>query len=898
MAVGAVVARILTQYSDKGSKQAQKDIAKLGRNIDAFGKKATKAFGLAAAATVALSVKIGNDAVKAAIEDSKSQLTLSNALRNTTGATSEAIAAVEDYISKQQMLTNVQDTELRASLQSLVVATGDVTEAQRLQAIALDIAAATGKDLNSVTVAMVRAQQGNTTALKRLSPELSGLITKTTKAEDIFSLLGATYEGSAKKLAKQDPLTNMKLAFGEISEQVGVALLPAVTKLTDYMITDLIPTFEEFVRLNDEKITKNVIGLAKAVESLVKNGAGIASFLIEYRKLVTFIVGTLATLITLARTLVIMSSALAILKKVGIVKINVSLTRGSLTAMKEIGGLTRAYAFIIKNARKVVTAIGLITAAFRAQGIAAGIAAIATAFATAGVSVGLAVTALATIGVTAFATKRAMDSLNKSQDENAATAKAAADAQAGLSKQQYGGAAATKYQAEVAAAAAKKRAAAEAAAAKARAAAAAKAKKEAADAALLAKVQDGLKKFGVTTKETDPIQLEAARLNLVKQGNIADLARVNALLKTLEAQLETNKATLRYLDLLTVLSDSKISSDEIAILAKKWGMTIEATQSYIQTLLAVSDQKISPDEIVNLAKAWGSSKEQAERYLDFFTYLNDGKLSDQEINKLQTKWGLTSKEVGIYQQLITAASDYVLSDAEITSLATNWGLTTKEVVEYIKKLGQPVTFSGTLIDPATQAMLGWKSALDALLAYQAALAGKGYTGETSVSAGASADAVKEAEDAAKAAEDAIKAADEASKAVEDAIKAADEILAKVYGAANVPSLLASQESGAIGAASIAAKSAEAAREAALEKQRQQNAAKAEGLAQRYGGFVGTSSTISNAQSMGTPFGQAGSTTVNVTVNGSVSTEQDLVATIRKGLLSGQTNGNTLTLQAI
>ena len=185
MAVGAVVARILTQYSDKGSKQAQKDIYKLGKNIDAYAKKATKAFGLVAAASVALSVKIGSDAVKAAIEDSKSQLTLSNALKTTTGATTQAIAVVEDYISKQQMLTNVQDTELRASLQSLVVATGDVTEAQRLQGIALDVAAATGKDLNSVTVAMVRAQQGNTTALKRLSPEMSSLITKTTKAEDI-----------------------------------------------------------------------------------------------------------------------------------------------------------------------------------------------------------------------------------------------------------------------------------------------------------------------------------------------------------------------------------------------------------------------------------------------------------------------------------------------------------------------------------------------------------------------------------------------------------------------------------------------------------------------------------------------------------------------------------------
>ena len=50
MAVGAVVARILTQYSDKGSKAATKDINKLGKSFDKFAKKSAKAFGVAALA--------------------------------------------------------------------------------------------------------------------------------------------------------------------------------------------------------------------------------------------------------------------------------------------------------------------------------------------------------------------------------------------------------------------------------------------------------------------------------------------------------------------------------------------------------------------------------------------------------------------------------------------------------------------------------------------------------------------------------------------------------------------------------------------------------------------------------------------------------------------------------
>ena len=93
MATGAIVARILTQYSNKGSKAAQKDIALLSKSFDAFARKSTKAFGIAAAASAAFAIKLGKDAVQGAMEDQKQQIALATALRNTTGATDEAIAA-------------------------------------------------------------------------------------------------------------------------------------------------------------------------------------------------------------------------------------------------------------------------------------------------------------------------------------------------------------------------------------------------------------------------------------------------------------------------------------------------------------------------------------------------------------------------------------------------------------------------------------------------------------------------------------------------------------------------------------------------------------------------------------------------------------------------------------
>jgi len=67
MAVGAVIARILTQYSDKGTKAAVKDISRMEKQFGKFANKAAKSFGLAALAAGAFAVKLGKDSVQAAI---------------------------------------------------------------------------------------------------------------------------------------------------------------------------------------------------------------------------------------------------------------------------------------------------------------------------------------------------------------------------------------------------------------------------------------------------------------------------------------------------------------------------------------------------------------------------------------------------------------------------------------------------------------------------------------------------------------------------------------------------------------------------------------------------------------------------------------------------------------
>lgn len=172
------------------------------------------------------------EAAKAAVEDTKSQGLLATALENTTGANNQQIASVEKSIGKMQLQASVADDEIRPAFAKLARATGDVEKSTSLMALALDIAAGTGKGLDAVTTALARAvgPEGTTGALERLVPAIKG-------AADPMAELERLFAGSAEKAANLDPYQRMNIIFGELQEQVGVALLPILNKFSTWLTT-------------------------------------------------------------------------------------------------------------------------------------------------------------------------------------------------------------------------------------------------------------------------------------------------------------------------------------------------------------------------------------------------------------------------------------------------------------------------------------------------------------------------------------------------------------------------------------------------------------------------------------------------------------------------------------
>jgi hypothetical protein len=269
---------ILADVDDlnKKLKAANGDVENSAGKLEKFGKVAGAAFLAAAAAAGAYAIKIGVDGVKAAIADEQSQIKLASALENATGATKAQIAATEDSIDKMARATGVADDKLRPALSRLALSTGDVSKAQDLLSLALDISTQTGKPLEGVANALGKAYDGNTAALGKLGIGLSSAELKAMSFTDVQSKLSDLFGGAAAKNAAtfQGRMDRLKVAFDEGVEAIGVKLLPIIEALIAIIIEKVVPGFEKFAKLFDP--------IRKAIDDNKESFQALGSFIVDY----------------------------------------------------------------------------------------------------------------------------------------------------------------------------------------------------------------------------------------------------------------------------------------------------------------------------------------------------------------------------------------------------------------------------------------------------------------------------------------------------------------------------------------------------------------------------------------------------------------------------------------
>ena len=273
----AINVPIVSSFNDRGVVSANKELSLLGKETGRTGAlmKSGMLAGAAAIGGVALALKAS---VEAAIEDQKSQALLAKTLEISAGATKSQVAAAEEWITATSRSSAVADDKLRPALQSLTRATGDITKAQELSALALDISAGSGKSLEAVTAALVKAQNGQLAGLKKFGVPLDANIIKTKDFGAATAALASTFAGAASTAANSfsGRMAGLSIELDEAKETIGAAFIPILMRL--------LPALSAGARLMAEwapKIAAVVAVIAKKLEPTIRLLWGAISSLVR-----------------------------------------------------------------------------------------------------------------------------------------------------------------------------------------------------------------------------------------------------------------------------------------------------------------------------------------------------------------------------------------------------------------------------------------------------------------------------------------------------------------------------------------------------------------------------------------------------------------------------------------
>ena len=253
----AINVPIVSQFVPSGVEKAVKEFQNLETTGQKVGMALEKAFLPAVAAVGALAAGAVLSA-KAAAEDAREQAQLARQINASTTATEAQIAATNEYIMQQELLSAISATELRPALAILVRHTGDLAKAQQLLSLAMNVSVGTGRDVFDVAERMAEGFTGVLTPLEELDYGLVQSIENGASFDDIMGSLAATFGGAVAKDAETAAgrFARMQVQMQQVQETIGYALLPIIEKL--------LPTLESLaVFIGDN--TDLIIGIGVAV---------------------------------------------------------------------------------------------------------------------------------------------------------------------------------------------------------------------------------------------------------------------------------------------------------------------------------------------------------------------------------------------------------------------------------------------------------------------------------------------------------------------------------------------------------------------------------------------------------------------------------------------------------
>jgi hypothetical protein len=284
---------INSKFDDKGIRQATSGLDKLGKAAGGFGIAAGAAFAAVAAGAVAF----GISSIKAAAESEAVAKSLEQIAKNsgafgkTAGEVQAAVKELTSYTTALSKLTGVDDEVLNSIIRGFIavpeLAAKGVDGLKNMAKVALDVAAGTGKSVESIGAAFIKVAGDESTALSKLLRQ--GIVfTEAQKdaynqiletngeiaAQDyLLGELGTTFSGAAEAAA--NPFMRLQAILEDFQENLGGAFLPAlegaipiIQEAVDAFVAS--PEFTEFIENATVAFSDMLKFLPDVLESMTK----------------------------------------------------------------------------------------------------------------------------------------------------------------------------------------------------------------------------------------------------------------------------------------------------------------------------------------------------------------------------------------------------------------------------------------------------------------------------------------------------------------------------------------------------------------------------------------------------------------------------------------------------
>lgn len=205
--------------------EAKKTGASVGDSLSSgltagFGSLVTKATAIGAAIGAALFSKAS---IEAAAQQEAAIQRLNQSLASAGRYSQEASKQFQDFASEIQKTTVIEDD---AALSLLSLATNFARsneEAKKLTQAAIELSAATGKDLDSSLQALGKTLSGNLGLIGKSVPSLQGLTAEQLKAgaalDAVINRFGGTAASQVNTYA--GAIAQLKNSFGDLQEEIG-----------------------------------------------------------------------------------------------------------------------------------------------------------------------------------------------------------------------------------------------------------------------------------------------------------------------------------------------------------------------------------------------------------------------------------------------------------------------------------------------------------------------------------------------------------------------------------------------------------------------------------------------------------------------------------------------------